>query len=530
MLRKLFLILLFAGFAFTANAARQEAPLENKGSIISRLQNLFSELELYKGPTDGQPSKAFRDAAALYRQNWGLDPLGPLDDEFLRHVEKSASMLQLQRRLKDIKDEQIAEARLALSSSPAVRELLQKPPPTRRAVDIASCLRAADVNCLLTGALESALGESDERHREWALHDVISAEARSGQASQALSIASYFGDPRSLLQAFREIAENLAEAGHISQAVAIAEIHPDPRGKAEALIFVALAQTGQKLENELLGKINDPQGRIHLLSKMSQIHFRLGENAAAANDLHRARSILQELEFEARPSSKGLIAAALAANADPRGAILEMNGINDADLIAPVRMAAVEAYAKSDNLDAALSQARAIPIPRYRIISLSRLAPLIAKAGRKNEANQVLDEALKAAPMIELVYARSYATSKVAAARLEIGDREWSLNEAIKIEDDQLRAQTLWNIVDSNGQPGKSALSEAEKAGAAIPEPFARVYMFAQLAMAATRAGDLPLATRHFARATKAAEPISSPFLRARALSTLALALLEIVK
>jgi hypothetical protein len=531
MWRRLLLIILFS-LCLTpeASAARQEAPV-SPSEIISRLQNLLGELELYKGPTDGQANKALKDAALLYRQGWGLDPLGALDEEFLRHIENSVAMLRLQSRIKGIKEEQIAEARLALSSNPAIRELLRKPPPPRRNVDIPACLRSANVDCLLAGALDSALSEGEDRYREWALHDVIGAEARAGRASNALSVATYIEDPRSLLQAFREIAENLAEAGHLAQAQAVIEIHPDPRGKAEALVFLASAQARRKMDKEaatslksaaaLLAGIKDPQGRIQILSKMSEIRFRLGDKMAAGQDLQRARLILQELESEARPASRGLIAAALAANADPRGAIGEMQGVSEADLLTPVRMAAVESYAKSGNLGAALIEARAITMPRYRIVALSRLAPMLSK----DEAQSALDEALKAAPLIELVYARSYAVSQVAAARLELGDRERALAEALSIEDEQLRAQTLWNIADSNGKQYEKAVAQAEAAGELIPEPFARVYMFAQLAMAAARSGDLNLAKRHFSRAAKAVEKTNTPFLRARSLAALASAL-----
>ena len=104
------------------------------------------------------------------------------------------------------------------------------------------CYDAPEPACLIVEAEVAAESVEKDNLRDWALRDIIRAQARIGQSEEALRIARAISDPRSVTAALSGIAVALARAGRTAEALAAAQQVPDAVLRDKALRAVAEGQ------------------------------------------------------------------------------------------------------------------------------------------------------------------------------------------------------------------------------------------------------------------------------------------------
>ncbi|MDD9875977.1 MAG: hypothetical protein OXR84_00900, partial [Magnetovibrio sp.] len=105
---------------------------------------------------------------------------------------------------------------------------------------------------------------------------------------------------------------------------------------------------------------------------------------------------------------------------------------------------------------------------------------------------------------------------------------------AAGIDDNRLRAHTLWSIGWAQRRAGdaagaKATESLAEKATDVIVSKLSRVWMFSEMAETHARRDEVDAAWAAFRRAVKASEIIANAWGRSRAMARLASTLIELV-
>src|SRR5579871_2767156 len=123
-----FAVAAVAALAGPAGAATTDgdptARAEHDDARRAKLQTLLGELELYRGPVDGQPSAALSAALLQFLQSVSL-PLGSeATDAVFDQLEARVRMQRLSRFLTTLGHEQSEQARAALLSQPATRDLV----------------------------------------------------------------------------------------------------------------------------------------------------------------------------------------------------------------------------------------------------------------------------------------------------------------------------------------------------------------------------------------------------------------------
>ena len=168
-----------------------------------------------------------------------------------------------------------------------------------------------------------------------------------------------------------------------------------------------------------------------------------------------------------------------------------------------------------------------------------------AEKGDLEAAEVTLEMALAAIEKIRLPYARSYAVSNVSVSMAGIGKLPGVevMAEAIfrkatatagNIDDNRLRAHTLWTIaaeqVRAGNEAGAAATRKlAETATGEIKSTLSRVWMFSEIATAHTHEGEDEAAWEAFDHGHRVAQSINNPWGRARAFGKLAATLIELV-
>ena len=191
------------------------------------------------------------------------------------------------------------------------------------------------------------------------------------------------------------------------------------------------------------------------------------------------------------------------------------------------------------------SHADTIEAVRYRAVVLGRIALTQAEAGNIEEADLTLEMALAAISKIKLPYALSYAISRVSLSMAGIGKVPKARSgapeifaKAVKtaagIDDNRLRAHTLWNIAAEQVRAGFSEQAEgtrnkAEKATGEIKSTLSRVWMFSEITNVHATEGEDAAAWAAFDHGHRVAQEIDNPWGRARAFGKLASTLIKLV-
>lgn len=531
--------------------------------MVRRAQQALSKLGLYLGPEDGVLDKSTRAAIRIYQRATGIDPSGRITLDLIGKLEYAVGVRKLMRQLDDARSESIKDARSKLMNHPATRDLMkadaadETADPTR---DATVCFETPTTLCLLAEALESAKAIGKTELRDWALGEILIAEARAGLGEKAMATAARIKDPRLVMVALRDISEAQAAAGRPDDAIAAAGIIPDRAKQADALAAIAEIQVrrGDKedarktLDRLLLdlGDVGDVLKQIAFRTRAAVIYAQ-----ADARDLAEAELVTAERAARALPrdSSKSAgiryVASALADMEETVRALEMLDAVSSPSDKVPVLMSAAEAQARAGDAVAALATASGIENVRYRAILLGRIALAQASAGHTEDADTTLDLAFAAIDRIDRPYARSFAVSRIALAMTHIhGEKADTGEDGMKafiaaakravdaaemIEDRRLKAHTLWLIAARQQTAGDDAWSDtetlAQEATNEVTGDLSRVWMFAEIAEGHAIEGQSEAAWHAFERGIAIAQKIDNAWSRSRTLAKLAATLISLV-
>ena len=533
--------------------------------LVQRAQQALSKLGLYVGPEDGRLDRSTRAAIRVYRRANNLGETEQVDMELIGSLEYAAGVRKLMRQLDDARAESIKAARSRLLAHPATRDLIQNEDtagkdvadPTR---DPKPCFDNPTALCLLNEALESAKAITRPELRNWALGEILIAEARAGLGERAMKTAAKINDPRLVITALRDIAEAQAAAGNAEDALAAAGIIPDVEKRADALAAIAGIQlrrgdpddaqaTAQKLLDSL-DDVADDLKRIGFRTRAAVILAGAGQRDTAESELSIAETSAMGLP---RDSSKSAgmryVASALADMRETVRALDMLEQVSSPSDKVPVLMSAAEAQARAGDAATALATAESIENVRYRAVVMGRIALAQAEAGHREDADTTLEMALAAIERIERPYARSYAISRIALAMTRLHDWSTASDAAVidgrraaadkavmtaeRIDDRRLKAHTLWLIADRQRLVGDENWAKtetlAQKATDDVIGDLSRVWMYADLAEGHAIEGQSDAAWRAFDRGITLARTIDNAWSRARTLAKLAATLIGLV-
>lgn len=521
--------------------------------LVERVQQALSQAGIYTGLITGRMNRATEDAIRAYQKGAGLTVDGQVSESLANHIETGKRVDDLLRKLQRTRQENVEAARQALLGDPATRDLIdghrnEAADPTR---DFTPCLKTPTTACLLAEAAESAKAIAKEDLRDWALGELLVAQARAGLADEARATARRIADPRLIMVALRDIAGGQAAAGRIADALEAAGIIPDPEKKTEALIAIAAIQAHgdgsaavATLEGSqaTLAQVDRPARRIALMCRMAVVLTAAGsrpaaeQTLAAAQDMARALSVQADSETALRN-----IAAALAEMGDPDGAIRILKDVRNGSDVTPILIAAAKAQAEAGDAEGALLTADGIEASRYKSVVFSRIALAQHRVGDATSALATLDKATAALDPIVLPFARDFANGRIALALTELAGSgrpdlfARSVERANAIADQRLRTQTLWTIAaaqrradDREGAAATQTLAEA--ATRDMKSQLSRVWMFSDIAVQHHRNAETDAAWRAFGQGMTQAAEIGNAWGRTRALSRIAITLIELTE
>ena len=274
---------------------------------------------------------------------------------------------------------------------------------------------------------------------------------------------------------------------------------------------------------------------------------------AHAGNTEQATGILNTTESFARKKidAGGLgvalrhIAKAFAETEQLAQALNILSDVSDNSNPTPVLIAAATKQALAGDAAAALAAANTIEAVRFRTVVLGQIALTKAENGDKDAADVTLKLALAAIEKIKFSYARSYAVSRVSLAMAGIGKLPDAgaradglffnaVAAARKIDDNRLRAHTLWTIaaeqIRAGDDPGpQKTKTYANQATGDIKSTLSRVWMFSEIATGHAAEGEEIAAWAAFDHGLPVARSIDNSWGRAGAFGRLAATLIKLV-
>ncbi|MHC8510342.1 MAG: peptidoglycan-binding domain-containing protein [Rhodospirillales bacterium] len=528
--------------------------------VIERIQFRLRGMGFYRGPLDGRAGKALDEAVRMYQQAAGLKITGALSEELLEALDKNSQIQDLMGRLADSRRQSIEDARSALSNHPATRDLLRgdetfRADPTR---DPNVCFDTPTARCLLLEAETAARTVYRRSLRDWALGEVLAAQARVGLSEAARRTASRISDPRLIMNALSDIAEALTGMGLYKSALEAASVIPEPENRADALMTVidklantdeededirptiaaaAAAETVIKRMTETLDLLATGPKAVGLRARLAAAMARLARAGEAQIQIAEAeRTAREDLAQNQRDSALRAVAEALADMRQPERALALLAHTEDTDARAPVLMSAAAAQAQAGDAAAALATAGEINEVRYRTVVLARIAKAQFAMGDTESALATLELAGAAVETIRMPFARSYAMGRVAEALAKISHNAGEFDGAVlvagRIDDSRLRAQALWAVARRQKERSvDSARTEAlaEDAIQEVRSTLSRAWAYADLAEARAKRGDAEGAWAAFHSGLAEARVIKNDWRRARALARIAVTLVQVV-
>jgi len=533
------------------------APLEEQRAIsprvgysaalVRRIQSGLAEQGFYLGAVDGQYGPRTEAAIRAYQQSADLPIDGLPSEQLAIDLETGGKVGQLLNRLEKARSAAMTQAREALLSRPETRALIDgAATDTAAKHDVKACMAEPTPRCLLTEASVSAREIEKPEMRDWALGEILSSQAKAGLAPDALATTRRIHDPRLIVVALRDIAKAQAEAGNTDAALAAVDIIPDLGQQVEAYVAIAEIQADLgRIERaaetathmlDYLRRIDSPLTKITFRTRIAAIIHRAGLEDLAHENIRAAEDLLPTIR-NASDHDEGLryIAAAYAETGDPAKAMQVLKKVQDGGDDLPVLIAAATRLAQSGAANEALVTADSIEAVRYRALVLARIASYQAGAGDMESARTTLVKAVEAAKKIKFPFAKAYAFSRIALALNDVGISagndptllSQSLETALLIKDDRLKAHIFWTIADerrraSDAAGAAEAQDHADTATADIMSPFSRVWMLCDIAEERARRGEMDQAWAVFTEALDEAKTITHPWGRARALGKVA--------
>ncbi|MDP6788107.1 MAG: peptidoglycan-binding domain-containing protein [Rhodospirillales bacterium] len=547
----------FAGPVLLAVVGKESRSIEQlqgrrADPLILRTQKALTEAGIYKGPLDGVMDVELRSAIRVYQKRNGLGVTGIASEELAIHLETASKVDVLLGRLDVVRKERMAAARAALLSNPKTRHLANEAvdeiaDPTRNPEP---CFRKPTALCLLTEASESAKAIHKTDRRDWALGEILAAQAKAGFTKDAMATVRRIHDPRLIMVALRKIAEGLAHSGRGEEALTASEIIPDVVKRADALVAIATIEAARE-DTASAGKaarrliqvteeVEDPVRRIAYYTKSATVLSRAGDKDGSRAAIRRAEDLLRGgIKRAQRGTALRHLAAARAEMGQPAEALNVLKNVKGASDRTPVLVAVAIAHADAGQLEEAFAVTADITSARYRAVTLSHIGIAEVKAGKGAKAWDTLAQASEAAETIKFPYARSFALNRIAIAFTEVAKAidprafEDAVETARRIKDDQMRAHVLWTIWAERNRLGDAAGAQrtkdlAREASTAIKSSLSRVWMFGDISSCYVAAGEPNHARTAFLNALEVAQGVDNAWVRARALSKLASTLADL--
>ncbi len=538
---------------------RDAPPLDQ--SAVRRVQSALVTLGLYSGVIDGKLNQKLTTAIRQYQQQAGLSITGRITDALIDHLERSLQVSRLLRDLESNRRKSVDTARQALLSHPATRDLIEerRDGPADATRDPTPCFEKPTVRCLLAEGFESAKAVVKRDLRDWAMGEILAAQARAGLMKQAMDTTRRIQDPRLVMVALRDIAQAQARAGRAEDALAAAEIIPDSQTQIEALAMIATTQVRHghmaaardtaMLLYRMARHLKSSTKRVTFATRAAVALYRAGakQDAEAALKVARAAASLRQISPSARVAAQRQVAEALADMDRLDDALAMAEQIARRSDRAPILIAAAQSAIRAGRLDTATELARDIDAERYRAQILAQVAVARAQAGDRPGADALMDEAFVDAEAVALPFARSYAISRLALALSDMARNEGrpadeqakrfarAQDAAAGISDARLHAQVLFEIAAQQRRAGlpPAQVNEGEQlaitTAVTIPSAISRVWIHGDRATDHARAGEQDLAWAAFDRALIEARKIDNTWARARAMAKLAQTLIDLV-
>jgi hypothetical protein len=529
-----------------AAALGDPQPASDAESRLRKLQALLGELELYRGPIDGKPSAQLSAALASFAQATG-QPLGSeASDALFDALESHVRSKRLGRFLDTLGREQAAQAREALLSQPATRDLVTPPdsapadaPP---AGSVFACVRAPAADCLIAAAVEAGQAVSEARMRDWALGEIVKAQARAGADAEARTTIRRIADARQIIVSLRDLASVQADRRDLDQARATATSIPDPLARVEADLAIATRlldrgdPTGARLslaraEGTLSG-VGEPLQRVAQRARIASLRWRAEDRDGADAALAEAERDTRRLAVrDSRATGFGFIVTALGemGRAAEAARLIADQKLGDE---APAALAATaSAAARAHDPTEADRIAALITEPRFRALALVQLAVIAGRQAETARAGERLAEAIRITRAIDEPGWRDFPLSRIAQGWLDLKQPDQALEPARAIGEATLRARVLFAVAHAQAALGEDAaatVGDAERAAAAVASPLDQCWMLTEVALGFAQAGDKSAAQAMLQRAVEIAAAIQDPASRARAFSRVASVLLEI--
>lgn len=523
-------------------------------ALVLRVQRALAGQGFYKGLVNGKMNRETERAIRTYQSQAGLALDPRITEKLISELETGVQVGSLLNRLQNVREQQIKSARDALLSRPETKALAhgfieETANPTR---DARPCFQNPTVRCLLVEAIESAKAIHKPEMRDWALGEVLVAQARAGLANDAMQTVRRIRDPRLIMVALGNIAEAEARAGRFNAAITAASIIPDAKQQADsfsAIASIEVEQTGKagKALKSLIAaikRVSNSQNRIGLTVKVAHILWQAGDKKGANKKIAsaQARALREKTELR-RNTAMGHIAIAYAETGQPERAVEILKKIRDVKNHGSVLVSAATAHVQAGAVQEALLLADNIDAVRYRAVVLSRIAAAQARTGNEKAANVTIDRAVNEAGTIRFPYAKDYAWSKIALAVRDLAltikneNRNAAFNRAIaaagQIKDNQLRAHVLWTLSADRRRVGDEAGAEASDAIAmrateAIKSVLSRVWVYGDIAYNHAERRERDQAWKAFRAGLSIAENLQNAWGRARALGKLATTLMRL--
>lgn len=537
-------------------AARTETPTRARSSfgisskVVKSIQSSLSKQGYFLGAIDGVYGPETERAIRAYQKSSGMKVDGIPSENMAASLETNGKVGDLLQKLEDTQKKSMERAKQALLSRPETRNLIEGATSTvtQSKHDWEKCVEKPTPKCLLTEASISVDKIEKTEMRNWALGEILAAQAKAGLASDAMNSARRIHDPQLIIVALRDIAKSQADAGRHAEAMEAVDIIPDLNNQIEAYISITeiMAKRGEaelsiktsKHLLEYLGKVEDPLTKVAIRSRLVVILYESGERAEAKKNMDSALAIARRI-YDTHTREKALrhVASAMAETGDPERALELIKGTTNGAGDVPVLMAAAAGHALSGRPDAALSTADAIEAVRYRALVLSKIAAYQAGAGLVNDASDTLKRAMIAAKTIRFPFAKAYAYSRIALSYNDVGisagdDKALlakSLDVADFVSDDRLRAHIIWAIADERKRAksnySDTAHEKAIDATGDIKSALSRVWMLCDVAETRALKDDMKGAWDLYDEAKSEAVEIEHPWGRSRALAKVALTL-----
>ncbi len=523
-------------------SANTPAPLAYRtfpAALVRQIQHALSRQGFYLGPVNGLYGARTAAAIRAYQTSAEYPVVDGLPSPQLAlDLKTNGQIGRLLSTLEKSRTATVKAARTALLSHPQTRALIEdKPPLVNAPLNIKACLAMPTPRCLLQEAVASARDIEKPQMRDWALGEILVAQARAGLAAEAMVTTRRIHDPRLIMVALRNIANAQAETGRAADALKAVDMIPDEAQQIEATLAIAaiyarrdhtedVAVIAARLERNMV-HLKSPLAKIAARTRMAVILHRAGLRAKAQITLRTANTLSTNLPpGQKRDKALRYLAAAYGETGNPTKELALLKGFKTGSDDTPKLIASAVRLAQNGDAKRALITADSIEAVRYRALVLARIAAYQVRADDAKKARTTLDKAQRAARSIRFPYARAYALSRIALVfdKLDLGA---ALSTAQHIRDKRLKAQTLWTIADARLRGGdkegaQRAKAAAKTATADIHSPFSRVWMLSTVAEGRARHQEPGPARTLFRRALNAAATLTHPWARARAFAKVA--------